>query len=151
MNHLIRFISHSALLRSKLSFCVHRNYQHALVFVVDCVYPPAITNCKIESNSNNAHVEPSKFIMNSTHEIFLSKKILANDNSTYIPFQDFASIPDEEDADESSFSNNFPAKLHFMLSEIEKDGLDHIVSWCLHGRSFQINDLKSFQKELIPK
>lgn len=29
---------------------------------------------------------------------------------------------------------SFPVRLHYMLSEMEKDGLSHIVSWQPHGR-----------------
>ena len=28
----------------------------------------------------------------------------------------------------------FPVKLHYVLGEAQKDGLDHIVSWQPHGR-----------------
>lgn len=28
----------------------------------------------------------------------------------------------------------FPAKLHFMLDDMEKDGQAHIISWAPHGR-----------------
>ena len=35
---------------------------------------------------------------------------------------------------------NFPVKLHYMLSELESDGQDHIVSWAPHGRCFVVHD-----------
>lgn len=28
----------------------------------------------------------------------------------------------------------FPVKLHYTLTELKKDGLDHVVSWMPHGR-----------------
>ena len=34
---------------------------------------------------------------------------------------------------------HFPVKLHYMLSELEQDGLDHIVSWQPHGRCFVVH------------
>ena len=39
---------------------------------------------------------------------------------------------------------NFPVKLHYMLSELEEDGQDHIVSWAPHGRCFVVHDQVSF-------
>ena len=35
---------------------------------------------------------------------------------------------------------NFPVKLHYMLSELENDNQDHIVSWAPHGRCFVVHD-----------
>ncbi|CAB9496758.1 shock factor protein [Seminavis robusta] len=39
---------------------------------------------------------------------------------------------------------SFPARLHYMLNELEKDGLSHIVSWQPHGRCFLVHDKKKF-------
>jgi len=36
--------------------------------------------------------------------------------------------------DEANQNLNFPARLHYMLEELEKDGLSHVVSWQPHGR-----------------
>lgn len=44
----------------------------------------------------------------------------------------------------------FPARLHRMLSGVEKDGLDHIVSWRPHGRCFGVNKAKDFVKRILP-
>lgn len=46
--------------------------------------------------------------------------------------------------------NSFPEKLHFMLSDVAKDGLDHIVSWQWHGRSFMVHDQEAFVKRMLP-
>lgn len=46
--------------------------------------------------------------------------------------------------------HHFPAKLHCMLSELERDGQSHIVSWQPHGRCFIIKDMKRFVELLIP-
>jgi len=35
---------------------------------------------------------------------------------------------------------NFPVKLHYMLSELEADNQNHIVSWAPHGRCFVVHD-----------
>ena len=34
----------------------------------------------------------------------------------------------------SNVEQSFPAKLHYMLNDMEQDGLSHIVSWAPHGR-----------------
>lgn len=44
---------------------------------------------------------------------------------------------------------NFPVKLHYMLSDMEADGLDHIISWQPHGRSFTINKPKEFVDKIL--
>lgn len=46
--------------------------------------------------------------------------------------------------------NNFPARLHYMLQELEKDGLEHIISWRPHGRAFIVSDQEAFAKEILP-
>ena len=46
--------------------------------------------------------------------------------------------------------SNFPVKLHYMLSDMEADGLDHIVSWQPHGRSFTVNNPKEFVEKILP-
>lgn len=45
---------------------------------------------------------------------------------------------------------NFPVKLHYMLSELEADGLDYIVSWQPHGRCFLVHDQHRFVEEILP-
>jgi hypothetical protein len=45
----------------------------------------------------------------------------------------------------------FPVKLHYMLSEVEVDGLDSIVSWQVHGRCFVVHDQEKFANEVLSK
>lgn len=45
---------------------------------------------------------------------------------------------------------NFPERLHYVLSDMEKDGLDNIASWQSHGRCFVVHDVKRFEKEILP-
>jgi HSF-type DNA-binding len=45
---------------------------------------------------------------------------------------------------------NFPVKLHYMLSELEADGLDDIVSWQPHGRCFVVHKQKEFVEKILP-
>lgn len=46
--------------------------------------------------------------------------------------------------------HNFPVKLHFMLSELETDGMDDIVSWQAHGRSFLVHKQMHFVDKVLP-
>jgi hypothetical protein len=44
---------------------------------------------------------------------------------------------------------NFPVQLHFVLSEMAMDGLEHIASWQPHGRSFKVHDRKAFVNSVL--
>ena len=45
----------------------------------------------------------------------------------------------------------FPLKLHQMLSTVEEEGLDYIVSWQPHGRCFLVHHKKRFVDEIMPR
>lgn len=45
----------------------------------------------------------------------------------------------------------FPIKLHEVLDEVERDGLDGIISWAPHGRCFVIHEPKEFVEQVLPK
>jgi HSF-type DNA-binding len=53
-------------------------------------------------------------------------------------------------ADYHRSDRNFPVKLHYMLSELEKEGLSHVVSWQPHGRCFLVHDHKEFVERILP-
>jgi hypothetical protein len=44
---------------------------------------------------------------------------------------------------------NFPVKLHYMLSELEIDGMDDIVSWQPHGRCFLVHKQQEFVNKVL--
>lgn len=44
----------------------------------------------------------------------------------------------------------FPIKLHDVLSEINRDGYGHIISWQHHGRSFKIHKKHEFVGMILP-
>jgi hypothetical protein len=46
--------------------------------------------------------------------------------------------------------DNFPVKLHYMLSELENDGVDGIVSWQPHGRCFLVHKQQQFVEKVLP-
>ena len=45
----------------------------------------------------------------------------------------------------------FPVKLYTMLEETKKEGLDHLVSWQVHGRSFTIRDANRFVTDVLSR
>lgn len=45
----------------------------------------------------------------------------------------------------------FPLKLHQMLTTVEEEHLEHIVSWQSHGRCFLVHDKKRFVDEIMPR
>jgi hypothetical protein len=58
-----------------------------------------------------------------------------------------------EDHTQSSMNHgehNFPVKLHYMLDELEKDGMEHIVSWQPHGRCFLVHKQQQFVEHVLP-
>jgi HSF-type DNA-binding len=45
----------------------------------------------------------------------------------------------------------FPMRLHELLKENERAGLEHIVSWAPHGRCFMIHRPHEFVAKVLPK
>jgi HSF-type DNA-binding len=45
----------------------------------------------------------------------------------------------------------FPEKLHYMLRQLEKEGLQHVVRWNPHGRSFIVGDKAEFLENSVPR
>lgn len=45
---------------------------------------------------------------------------------------------------------NFPVKLHYMLTELETDGMEDIISWQPHGRSFLVHKQLRFVERVLP-
>mmetsp|Transcript_7895 Transcript_7895/g.15798 ORF Transcript_7895/g.15798 Transcript_7895/m.15798 type:complete len:291 (-) Transcript_7895:198-1070(-) len=76
---------------------------------------------------------------------------------TPVVYHDYAKEPQSEGPtliskvrNGSNSEQNFPVKLHYMLSDMESDGLGHIVSWQAHGRSFTVNKPKDFVEKILP-
>lgn len=44
----------------------------------------------------------------------------------------------------------FPVKLHFVLEEVEKEGLSSVISWQPHGRCFLVREQERFVQEMLP-
>ena len=68
-------------------------------------------------------------------------------------YHDFSKLTEKDVSNSSALPNsdqNFPVKLHYMLSEIGKDGMDDIVSWQPHGRCFVVHKQKEFVEKILP-
>jgi hypothetical protein len=46
--------------------------------------------------------------------------------------------------------DNFPVKLHYMIKELENDGMADIVSWQPHGRCFLVHKQLQFVERILP-
>jgi hypothetical protein len=44
----------------------------------------------------------------------------------------------------------FAWKLHSMLEDVEKSGIEHVVSWVDSGRAFKVHNLDEFVEKIIP-
>jgi len=45
----------------------------------------------------------------------------------------------------------FPEKLHYMLSQMDKNETAHIVNWQTHGRCFVVHKPKEFVEDIMPR
>lgn len=76
-------------------------------------------------------------------------------------YQDYAYERDPMDCDDDDtsepkrrgprggVSHPFPEKLHMMLDSAESEGLDHIISWHPHGRSFMVHKPREFVSDIM--
>ncbi|CAB9521448.1 shock factor protein 4 [Seminavis robusta] len=46
---------------------------------------------------------------------------------------------------------NFPARLHRLLTNAEKEGISHIISWQPHGRCFLVHNKELFEQQVMPR
>jgi hypothetical protein len=71
------------------------------------------------------------------------------------PYRDFSDAIDAGDGGMASPSphqpadHNFPVKLHYVLSELEKDGLQDVASWAPHGRCFKVHQTEEFVESVL--
>ena len=65
-------------------------------------------------------------------------------------YRDHALVTEDPKLSCHQSKNKFPVKLHLMLSELNKDGLSHIVSWQPHGRCFLVHKQEEFVKRILP-
>jgi hypothetical protein len=86
----------------------------------------------------------------------MQKKITRNQKTPLTSgkvYQDYAYVTEQDMNAPSSSKKDptFPEKLHYVLSDMEKDGLQHIASWQPHGRCFIVHDRKLFTEKILPK
>ena len=73
-------------------------------------------------------------------------------------YKDYSDVSEDDQIlvnHKDSSTNNtkpcFASRLHYLLSEIEKDGCESIVGWQPHGRSFVVRDRKKFVDSIISR
>jgi HSF-type DNA-binding len=49
------------------------------------------------------------------------------------------------------FEDLFPAKLHYVLEQVERDGHSDVINWQSHGKAFLVKDRERFVRDLLPK
>ena len=68
-------------------------------------------------------------------------------------YKDWSSLTDDRGSEgktNNASDRYFPVKLHYMLQELEQDGLSHIVSWQPHGRCFVVHKQAEFVQKILP-
>jgi hypothetical protein len=84
------------------------------------------------------------------------EKVVHNyhDYSTEEKVDDNKIVEDKPATEGQSESNrveqNFPVKLHYMLSELESDGMEEIIAWQPHGRCFVVHRQNDFVEKILP-
>lgn len=100
-------------------------------------------------NSSNYNYQklPPGLTMKNNRRLFVKH--------SYRDFSRELPLPDEvclADVGRTSTPNAaFPLKLHEILSQIEQDGLSHIIGWLPHGRSFRIHQQREFADCILPR
>jgi hypothetical protein len=55
-------------------------------------------------------------------------------------YTDFSAVsPEDEPPLQVHPSAHFPAQLHYILHDLQKEGKDDIASWISHGRAFRVH------------
>jgi hypothetical protein len=47
--------------------------------------------------------------------------------------------------------NSFPVQLHYLLGEMESDGMGDIIGFAVHGRAFKVHKVDRFVEEILPQ
>jgi HSF-type DNA-binding len=61
------------------------------------------------------------------------------------------SIDDQQWLNAEDMNALFPIKLHCVLSNVDSNGMDHIISWAQHGRCFKIHKPKEFLEHIVKR
>jgi len=65
-------------------------------------------------------------------------------------YHDFSQVTQPVPGGQERGGKTFPLRLHHMLSQVEMDGLSHIVSWQPHGRCFLVHRQDEFVNHILP-
>lgn len=78
-------------------------------------------------------------------------KHVYRDRSADLPHPDELDWVNRSDTSGRTPNAAFPLKLHETLRQIELDGLDDVVGWLPHGRSFKVFKPKEFVEVVLPR
>jgi len=70
-------------------------------------------------------------------------------------YKDLAEVtPEQQEKEEIEVDEykdtNFPVRLHYVLDEMERDGMQHVASWQPHGRCFKVHSPRVFETQFLP-
>lgn len=110
--------------------------------IMQAAIPSAAVISDSEHDSSREDVRPTKVVMEKEYHDHAYEREPGNGES------------DDTDSykrrgPRGGVSHPFPEKLHIMLDTVEQEGLDHIVSWHPHGRSFAVHKPKEFVAEIM--
>lgn len=77
----------------------------------------------------------------------------AGESLSHLPVDstDSSAILTMKNEDLTRSESVFPAKLHRMLQDADREGFHHIVSWVQGGTAFQVHDVESFMRHVMTK
>ena len=61
-----------------------------------------------------------------------------------------ADVEQSVEASSESKTQTFPVVLHYVLSELRRDGQSHIMAWRRHGRAFAFYEEKAMEEKVLP-
>ena len=72
-----------------------------------------------------------------------------NNECLYHDYANEREDPRQQQQQQHADNSAFPVKLHYMLSDMQADGLDHVVSWQPHGRCFIVHKPHVFADKIL--
>ena len=109
---------------------------------------------KSQGTAKRDDIDPPENPAGSPHEVFVDYAVAtASDlEHLYQPGQNGVEPgADKPLSGKVKRSDQFPMKLHVMLTVVEDLGLAHIVSWKVHGRAFQVHNVELFVSKILPR
>jgi hypothetical protein len=92
-------------------------------------------------------MNPVSFLRDS---ISLTMTKAGESNDVESAQSDFLNFSLSHDGNLRSSKVPFAWKLHSMLEDVEKSGIEHVVSWVDSGRAFKVHNLDEFVEKIIP-